>query len=248
MKLAHPLPVFLYHRINESSGQGCTALSVFRRHLDMLADRGWKSLTLDQFEAIILGKQPCPRRTFLITFDDGCDDLPVVANELAAKGFTGAAFLVTGWLDGRLGSIDSAGVRTMVEDGVIEFACHSHEHLDFSAHSGQTPETTLEDLKQSREILNGLAGTRAGTRHLAWPWGNSSPTSRQLASDLGFTIQFTVASRPVIETGTHDTVWPRLCVENPSPGGFSLLLHALAVRPAAAAMSALNQWKRRDKR
>ena len=136
----------------------------------------------------------------------------------------------------------------MVADGVIEFACHSHGHLDFSAHAGQTPETALEDLKQSREILEGLAGTRAGTRHIAWPWGKSGPVARQVASDLGFAMQFTVASRPVLDTGTHDTVWPRLCVENLSPVSFSLLLHALAVRPAAVAMSALNQWKRRDTR
>lgn len=169
MKLAHPLPVFLYHRISESGGQGSTTLPVFGRHLDMLAERGWKSVGLDEFEAITAGKQSCPRRTFLITFDDGCDDLPVVANELAARGFTGAAFLVTGWLDGRPGRIDSDGVRTMVADGVIEFACHSHGHSDFSAHAGQTPATALEDLKQSREILEGLAGTRAGTRHIAWP-------------------------------------------------------------------------------
>lgn len=248
MKLAHPLPVFLYHRINESGGQGSTALSVFGRHLDMLAERGWKSLRLDEFEAIILGKQPCPRRSFLITFDDGCDDLPVVANELAARGFTGAAFLVTGWLDGRPGRIDSDGVRTMVADGVIEFACHSHGHSDFSAHAGQTPESAQDDLKQSREVLNSLAGTRAGARHIAWPWGKSSPVARQVASDLGFSIQFTVASRPVLEAGTSSTVWPRLCVENLSPMSFSLLLHALAMRPAAVAMSALNQWKRGDTR
>jgi peptidoglycan/xylan/chitin deacetylase (PgdA/CDA1 family) len=247
MKLAHPLPVFLYHRINESGGKGSTALSVFRLHLDMLAERGWKSLRLDEFEAIVSGKQPCPRRSFLITFDDGCDDLPVVANELATRGFTGASFLVTGWLDGRHGRIDSEGVRTIMTDGVMEFGCHSDGHLDFSKVSVLPHESGHQDLKQSRVRLIGLTGSTPASRHLAWPWGRSTPAARRFANDLGFDIQFTVASRPILETGSCETLWPRICVENLTPVKFSILLQVLSLRLPAAAMSALNQWKRRGK-
>jgi peptidoglycan/xylan/chitin deacetylase (PgdA/CDA1 family) len=243
MKLSHPLPVFLYHRINEAGGPGCTSLPVFRQHLDALADSGWRSLTLQEFEEIVTGRCSCPSRAFLITFDDGCDDLPTVARELALRGFSGVAFIVTGWLDGTTGRVDRQMVRKLSDEGIIEIASHGHDHIDFRANSDRNPGLARSDLSASLKEVGEMIGN-PGRVHLAWPWGRSSETSRAMARELGFRLQFTVASRPVTETGTLADLWPRICVERMQAPAFSILTRLLRSRSACRLMALLNRMKR----
>src|SRR5262245_63359295 len=90
------VPVLCYHRIGGPLELGVTRVgrSVFARQMTALAKAGWRTLSLDEFAATRTTHDP--RRTFLLTFDDGYASLADYAYPvLADLGFTATTFLIT---------------------------------------------------------------------------------------------------------------------------------------------------------
>jgi len=70
----------------------------FESQIAWLANNGWTSLTLDQYAGFLAGK-PVPRRSIVITFDDGYLDNWVYAHPILQKyGMHAVVFVVTGWM------------------------------------------------------------------------------------------------------------------------------------------------------
>lgn len=98
MPCAEVVPVLMHHHVNPVPGRLNVTPANFEHQLAWLAERGWTALSLAQFAAFLEGK-PVPRRSLLITFDDGYLDNWVHACPLLAKyGMRGVLFVVTGWV------------------------------------------------------------------------------------------------------------------------------------------------------
>lgn len=94
----HNVPVLMYHHISPSTGSLTTSPANFRSQMQWLARHGWTTLSAAQFSAFLAG-EPAPRKSVLLTFDDGYLDNYVYAHPvLQAFGLTATMFLVTGWL------------------------------------------------------------------------------------------------------------------------------------------------------
>jgi peptidoglycan/xylan/chitin deacetylase (PgdA/CDA1 family) len=135
------------------------ALPAFREQLDVLASQDWQVVPLHALE------QPStPRRSVVITFDDGgCSDL-LAAQELQRRSMP-AAFFVT-W--SRLGSSSFLNRSQVAELGRQGFTIGSHgmTHARFSDLSAQG---LRDQLVGSRERLEGLVGQPVTA--LALPFG-----------------------------------------------------------------------------
>src|SRR5690606_7189850 len=98
MKHALTVPVLMYHHVSPGDGMITVSPVNFEQHLLWLKRRGYSSLTSSQFADHLSG-QPVPRKSVLITFDDGYLDNWVYAYPLLKKyGFTAMVFLVTSWI------------------------------------------------------------------------------------------------------------------------------------------------------
>ena len=123
-----PIPILLYHKIDDSPDSLATPASVFNEHLAWLFERGYRSLTLEQFEHALENPQAATvGKSFLLTFDDGYVDLVHnAAPVLRRYGFSATAFLITSEISGT--HLAWNDIRNLATEGLIQFQSHSHAH------------------------------------------------------------------------------------------------------------------------
>ena len=96
MSQAFCVPVLMYHHVSPSAGMITTSPANFERQISCLARSGYRSLTCDEFASFLQGK-PVPKKSILITFDDGYLDNYVYAYPVLKKyGMSAVLFVSTG--------------------------------------------------------------------------------------------------------------------------------------------------------
>jgi peptidoglycan/xylan/chitin deacetylase (PgdA/CDA1 family) len=84
MFVASNIPVLMYHHISPSSGCLTTSPENFERQMAWLARSGWNTLGADEFSHYLKhGK--APRKSILLTFDDGYLDNWVYAHPVLER-------------------------------------------------------------------------------------------------------------------------------------------------------------------
>ena len=83
----------------EACGENiCEPISEFKKHLDYLKSEGFKTLTIEEFESFMYGKISLPKKSVLITVDDGAfgtdTHLPRILDEYQMYA---TLFLITAW-------------------------------------------------------------------------------------------------------------------------------------------------------
>lgn len=98
MSLGQPLPVLMYHHISPKPGLVTCSPENFRAQMEWLAKNGWKTLSTAAFtDALATGQ--IPRKSVLITFDDGYLDNWIYAHPVLQEfGQQATVFLITGWI------------------------------------------------------------------------------------------------------------------------------------------------------
>lgn len=190
------VPILMYHEISPNPHalfrKYTVAPETFASQMDWLVRLGYAAVSLD---ALIASRQPdgsLPRRSVVITFDDGFRDcVRYAAPVLLARGFTATFFLVAGlvglhsrWLAPKLGAelplASWADVEGLLEAG---FTCGAHG-LTHQALATLTPEECRRELVESKLRLESELGARVD--HLAYPYGSYTAAVRQLAEEAGY--------------------------------------------------------------
>lgn len=201
--MTYSIPILLYHRIDATRSDLSTTPAEFRRHMQWLSARGWRSLSLDEFSFYARSGKDMPSHSFLLSFDDGYES---VATEAAAVlqefNFKAVCFLCTRLLRDPDGGNDLQDVdnscymrweqaRALQQSGLMEFQSHTHNHRKLD---GATQREVMEELGMSRDWLSHeLRLPKAAFTHLAWPWGESTEEWRLAAVRCGLHYQYTVA-------------------------------------------------------
>jgi peptidoglycan/xylan/chitin deacetylase (PgdA/CDA1 family) len=169
----------------------------FAHQMNQLAQRGYRTLRLDDYAAALEG-QASFQRHFLLTFDDGYSHLEeVVTPVLRRYGYTAVIFVPLAHV-GRSNVWDRRnsrlfGTRIMSEDrlrsldlDVWEVESHGMHHVDLRR---QDPGTRRQELQESREHLSALLGRPITA--LAYPYGQHDAEVREDAASAGFGLAFT---------------------------------------------------------
>lgn len=222
--MSHPIPILLYHRIEDSSASTATAPQVFRQQLASLKEQGWKALSAQEFAYTMKSGRPVRERSFVITFDDGYETVRTVALDILRElDFKAISFLSTNLLR------DSAGTQEPLPDGesrdaylsweqarelqasgLVDCQSHSHAHQNFT---GYSLDAIRQDLATSVDLLSAkLALPRNHFSHLAWPWGLSRSEWRGIASGLGLSFQYAVGKQSARLSSPLDQI-PRTCFD-----------------------------------
>ncbi|HEY8606165.1 MAG TPA: polysaccharide deacetylase family protein [Noviherbaspirillum sp.] len=223
------LPILLYHRIDQARSSLSTSPAEFRRHLQWLSERGWRTLSLEQFAFYARSGKELPAHSFLLTFDDGYACLSASAADILREfNFSAVCFLCTRLLRGPQQDNNLAGVdnscfldwnqaRALQQSGVVEFQSHTHSHEKFGE---ATQREVMEDLGTSREWLaHELRLPKTMFNHLAWPWGESRESWRLAAMRCGLQYQYTV-SRQAYSRSSPMQQMPRTCYDGATLANF----------------------------
>ena len=91
--LKNNIPVLCYHNVSDVDGH---TPDMFRQHLDAICDAGWRTLSGRELLAVARGKKRPPRKSLVLTFDDGhISNWLTVVPELEKRGMVGTFFILT---------------------------------------------------------------------------------------------------------------------------------------------------------
>lgn len=235
--VADSVPILMYHQVSDAPRAPFLKYTVtgraFAAQMKWLAANGYSTIDLPTLLAHRRGGAPTPKRSVVITFDDGFRECAsVAAPAMEAHGFSATFFLVAGLMG------DSS--RWLVAERGIEFPIMSWDdarQLERAGHRCEShsmthprlaelsPGVCREELARSRAMLEDELGHPV--RYLAYPFGSENQQVRDIAADCGYDAACTVAIG--ISTAGDDVyALPRV----PVLGTDSLLDFASRIRTA----------------
>lgn len=199
---ADRLPILMYHRVAPtgpaSRARWRVTPEAFDEQLQALAEQGYCTIQLGDWQRAMEQGRPLPPRPILLTFDDGYEDFAEHAwPRLQRRGFGALAFIVTGCVgmhnswdaDATAESLmDWAQVRALRDAGV-EFGAHSVRHRRFTTLS---PDEVFEEAARSRLQLEDELQLAVDT--FAYPYGAEDPVVRHVVGAAGFQFGLSVRS------------------------------------------------------
>jgi peptidoglycan/xylan/chitin deacetylase (PgdA/CDA1 family) len=205
MHFAERVPVLMYHRVGEpvhARDIYCIRPDRFSAQMRALAQAGYRSVTIEDFDGWHRGTQLLPKGAFVLTFDDGFTGVhDFAAPILKELEWPATVFVVAGKVGGKSDwedttrepmpphpLMDVPQLRRLSAQG---FSLHSHSLLHHDLTTLETP--TLErDLRDSRALIADITGQVP--EYLAYPYGRHNEAVRNAAQRVGFTTAFSVES------------------------------------------------------
>jgi peptidoglycan/xylan/chitin deacetylase (PgdA/CDA1 family) len=191
--------VLMYHNFGDAPADPerlFVGERAFADQLDHLRRRGWRALNLDEYLAALDGA-PTPRRSYLVTIDDGHESVPrIAAPMLGAAGVPSVLFVCPGLLGDRARWAQDypeerlAGaqqLRTVVGQG-MELGVHGWDHTRMA---GMDEATLHHHVADARSELEAATGVRA--RAFAYPYGTHDAVARRAVASAGYSAAFAVA-------------------------------------------------------
>lgn len=183
--------VLCYHAIYDPNTETCDNIichteKQFNEHMSYLNTNNYMTLKMDEFEMFIDGKLNIPKKSVLVTIDDGVMGLRAVP--ILEKNQTQATmFLVTSWFS-----------KEQFQSDYLELHSHSHNlHNQYECPGYGTQGSALlcknhdylvNDLKTSRERLD-------NSKAFCYPYYDYNDHAISAVKDAGFTMAFTGGRR-----------------------------------------------------
>lgn len=191
------VPVLMYHHISPSPGAITASPENFEDQLRWLSRNAYTSLTASEFASHLAGAQ-VPKRSVLITFDDGYLDNWVYAYPLLKKyGFKAVVFLVTSW-------VHDGPVRPHL--GQVDVLPETPEHTECERRidAGRSDEVILRWSEIRAMQAEGVVEFHSHTHtHTRWDLVDAANKNRHIQEELE-------ASRRSLETHLG-SVQPHFC-------------------------------------
>lgn len=198
------VPILMYHQVSATAPPSYRRYTVtpadFDRHLRMLADLGYRTVSLRDLTAARRGTLRLQDRAVVITLDDGFEDAVHHAPAaLLAHGFTATFFIVAGLLGGtsewtrwtRGCDMPLAGPRAVRELPRAGFGVGSHT-MTHRPLGRIGPDACHQELSESKQRLEHLLGEEVCD--LAYPFGSADARVRASAAACGYRTACSVTS------------------------------------------------------
>ena len=183
-----PIPILTYHSIDDSGSVISTSPEVFRRQMECLHSLNCKAISLKEFARVINEGAGLPRRTVVLTFDDGFRNFAAEAFPVLRRyGFQATVFLVTDYCGrdnywptqpqgvARMPLLSWEEITELHRAGV-EFGSHTATHPDLAV---IPPDEAAREMRRSKAELAHRLGEEAAT--FAYPYGSYSAEVSEIA-------------------------------------------------------------------
>jgi len=188
------LPILYYHHVGihlEPKGHQTLWISRenFEAQMAYLVQAGYHCLSLQEARFILKGRARVPRRTVVLTFDDGYENFYDSAYPILTRyGFHATVFVVTGQV-GKVSFWDP-GVASKLMDWVqlreinqrgIEVGSHTATHPKLTQ---LPPGSAMHELNSSRDALQQHLGMPVSS--FAYPYGDWNSLVAQWVEESGY--------------------------------------------------------------
>lgn len=201
----------------ESKGENTANIKDFEKQMEYLYDKKYKTLSLDEFYSFMEGKKSFPRKSVLLTFDDGyLSNYMYVIDILKKYDFKATIFIIGKNVinsdgEGTNNSYMSLEQITEIKENNpnIEFASHTYNLHDLDL-SYKTKEIIEEDIKQMSRIIK--------SDYIAYPYGLHNDMMKKVYKDKGYKLAFGFGPNRKdfrkAKISDDDYNIPRLCIDS----------------------------------
>ena len=185
------VPVLMYHRIAPRSDVGNSlpelviSPSQFESQLRALKRAGWTTVTAAILAEKLGSGQPLPKKTMVITIDDGRVDGYTTAFPILRRlGFVATYYVITGRVDSSK-YLTVAQLQEMAAGG-MEIANHTLHHIDVSKKSA---EYITNEVHEAQDQLTAWLGVAPVT--FAYPFGEHPRALERAVANARLQLAFT---------------------------------------------------------
>lgn len=124
--------ILCYHRFGPKAAQLTVTPAAFEAQMAFLAQNGYTVIPFSRLEAYLQGERPLPRKSVIVSIDDGYRSTYEIAYPILARhGFTGTLFLYSDFVGAR-DALTWTQMRELQESKVIEIQPHSKTHANLA--------------------------------------------------------------------------------------------------------------------
>ncbi|MEK5039843.1 polysaccharide deacetylase family protein [Sporosarcina sp. FSL K6-3457] len=199
LKIEAGIPVLMYHDILRNKTDNNTStleIEKFKEQMDYLKKNGWTTITPKQLENWVTKKSTLPKKSVLITFDDGYQSTIDLAYPiLKAHGFQATSFLITSRIN-RPNTVSELGM--IQTQDVYSYQNHTHEFHMYNSYTNmsllqqESEAAIFNDLEQANSSIEEILGHDHRVTALAYPYGKRSPQAIRALKSAGMTSGYTI--------------------------------------------------------
>jgi peptidoglycan/xylan/chitin deacetylase (PgdA/CDA1 family) len=189
------VPILCYHRFGTRSSQLAVTPAAFEAQMDYLARNGYHVIPLGQLARFLERGEPVPRKSVVLTIDDGYRSTYEVAFPILRKhGFPATVFLYSDFV-GAPDAMTWAQMKEMESTGLVNIQPHSKTHANLATRlTGETDAKYRERMRTEVDMPIRLIQDRLAVQStaFAYPYGDVNDTVVDLLKREGVRIGVTV--------------------------------------------------------
>ena len=189
------VPILCYHRFGTGGGRMTVSAEKFAAQLDWLARNGYRVVRLADLAAYLKGEQALPKRSVVITIDDGYESTYRLAYPLLRKhGFPATVFVYTDFV-GMGDALTWPQMQELSDSGLVDIQAHSKSHRNLIERgNGETDELYRQAIDQETRIPRDVLERRLSStvRHFALPFGDANETVLASLARQNYSLAVTV--------------------------------------------------------
>lgn len=189
------VPILVYHNLGpQSKGRLVLGADAFAEQMRWLRREGYHVVTLAEFVEWTRLKRQLPKKSVVLTFDDGYHAFRDYAYPvLKSLGFTATLFVYTNYVGGGRNALTWDELKGLVAEG-FDVQAHSKTHGDLRRAAAETDAQYAQrmqaELAEPPRLFQRQLGR--GVQFLAYPYGRVDDDLLARVRDQGYAAAFTV--------------------------------------------------------
>ncbi|MDI6785366.1 MAG: lipopolysaccharide heptosyltransferase II [bacterium] len=194
---SNKIPILVYHRIvpmplSKSAHGIWVKVQSFKQQMELLSSKGFQTVSLDRLIDAFNGINQLPKKSIILTFDDGYKDNYLYAFPILKEhNFTATIFLVSGYIggtnewdktsqEGHIKLLSTDEIKEMAEYG-ISFGVHTITH----PHLPQLNEKkAFQEIVKPKEEIEKILGQEVIS--FCYPYGEYNDNIKNMVIDAGY--------------------------------------------------------------
>ncbi len=175
-------PIITYHSIDGSRVDKYAAVSpqVFLKQMEFIRDKNYRVTSLKDYCQLLEDGKAVPKKSVIITFDDGLKDNLIAIKILKDFGFSATFFLVPEYI-GKEEYLSKSDILAALADSKIDIGSHTISHTYFPS---LTREEQERQIKDSKKMLSDIFSRDIVA--MAYPIGGFNAETLDLVKDAGY--------------------------------------------------------------
>jgi peptidoglycan/xylan/chitin deacetylase (PgdA/CDA1 family) len=190
------VPILSYHRFSDKCDNLlCMPTHIFDKQMNYLKINGYKVITLRELLDFLNYRHPLPKRSIVISIDDGYRSVYDIAYPILKKyGFKATLFIYTDFIGISDNAITWDQLRKLKDDG-FEIGAHTVSHCDLTKkRKGEDDQAYISRIEKELLISKNIIDKeiRQNTIFLAFPYGRYNPRILSICEKLNYKLGVSV--------------------------------------------------------